>query len=550
MKAGLTATLITLWTLGALGCAGCKRHVPSEPGTSPPGEEGASVEAGEAQTPAAGEEEGAEIKAVYWSQVAGRFYPAIKEEVDELVTRYMKDASTVEALEGRDIVGFTSPHAGYVYSGPVAAWGYKQIQDRGIRTVVILGFNHSGSPGVSSLLPYDGYKTPLGTVPVDGQLRDLLLEKGKGTVKADKAPFSGEHSLETQIPFIQKVLPHASILPIMVAHPKGEVDEGLAGLLYDTVGLRKDVVIVASTDLSHYMPYDDAVSTDKETLGWLADLKWDEVVKEGPGANRMCGYFTTGVLVKMLERYGDKGAKGTLVRYANSGDTSGDKSKGVVGYGVVAFSLPEGVRTEEKAKAPAKAQAGEAVKAAKASPLSDEERETLTGMARESIRAALEGSAFDPEQPGSDYLRKLMGSIVVVEIDGRIHGTGKELSLAMPLYKSVIEAARSAVLGDGRYPTPAADKVPSMVIRIFAVRELEPMAGFKAEDYGGSDGLIIESPVGEGILLPDESDEQGWKDQEALRHGCRRANLMADCFKESNIKKEKIQFTAVKGGAL
>jgi len=545
MKSLTMTILLSALAAAALGCGGCKRSVRSGSATSPPQEEavagGESGEEGEA-APAA-----ETIKDVFWSQVAGQFYPMSKENVEELVTEYLADAKVSPELEKRDIVGFISPHAGYVYSGPVAAWGYRQIQDRPLSTVVILGFNHGGSPSVSSVLPYDGYKTPLGTVPIDKDLRGELLEKGKGVLKADKSAFSGEHSIEVQIPFIQTVLPKASILPIMVAHPGGDIDEGLAKLLYEVVGRRKDVVVVASTDLSHYTPYDDAVSTDTETLGWIAGLKMDPYTGAGPGENRLCGYFTVGILLKMLGNYDAKDVKGTLVKYANSGDTSGDKDKDVVGYGVVAFSIPQGLRTEVgTVTPPAAAGAGAAAPAAKASPLSSEEQSQIQSVARGAIGAALAGEPFTPDEPDAAFLRQTMGAIVVVHIDGRIQGLGKELSFSMPLYRAVAEAARSAVLDDPRYPTPKADKLSEMALRIYAVTQVAPLPQFKEEDYGG-DGLLIESPVGTGLLLPDEAAAQGWKNEEALRHGCRRANLTTDCTRESNIKKENITFSSVKG---
>lgn len=551
MKGLIIKTSLAIFTFAVIGCGGCKRKVQDGSAAAAPEEE--TVAAGQA---AQEEEASAEappsvdIQNVYWSQVAGKFYPMFKEEIESMISKYMKDTSPVAELKDRDIVGFISPHAGYVFSGPVAAWGYRQIQDRKISSVVILGFNHGGSPSVSSILPYDGYKTPLGVAPVDKEIRDELLESGKGVLKASKTPFGGEHSLETQIPFIQKVLPGVSIVPIMVAHPGGEVDEGLAKLLYETLGKRKDVVFVASTDLSHYMSYDNAVKTDTETLKWIAGLRWDQISKEGIGSNRICGYFTTGVLMKLLEHYESKDKKGTLIKYANSGDTSGDKSKGVVGYGVVAFSLPGGIRTEtHEAASPAAGQAGGSQSAAATPVISDEDKNFLEKVAKATIAAVLKHESYTPEKPKSSFPGQTLGSIVVIEIDGRIHGTGKELSLTRPLYQSVAEAAKNAVLEDARYPTPSAEKISSMKISIFTVSELVPLQELKVDNFDG-DGLIIQSRKGEGILLPQEAASKGWKNEEALKHGCRRANLMNNCYNEKNIKQEKIIFTALKGVAL
>ena len=561
MQASVLKALSIILAAALIGCTGCKPKSGSTPGPTGEGEgvgeaaepvsgEG-SGEAAKTSGEAAGADEKKEIKNVYWSQVAGQFYPFGKKEVEGLIDKYMKETKVLSQLEKRDIVGFISPHAGYVYSGPVAAWGFRQLLDREITTAVILGFNHRGSPSVSSILPYDGYKTPLGTARVDGDIRKLLVEKGEGVLKESESPFKGEHSLETQIPFIQKVLPGVSIVPIMVAHPNGNVDDKLAKLLFDTLGSRKDVVFIASTDLSHYMPYDDAVAVDAETLEWIAGQKWSTIDKEGPGTNRMCGYFTTGVLMKLFSHYEAKDRKGTLVKYANSGDTSGNKSKGVVGYGVVAFSLPEGVRTEEKAgkeTGPGIPVAGDKGPAVAVS-LTLGDKKALEKTARASIEASLGSSNYVPEEPAGDNLKKKMGSIVSIQIDGRIQGTGMEFSLQKPLYDSVSEAARNAVLGDPRYPTPSPAKLAGMKIRIYTVATTIPAEDFKVEDMEGS-GLLISGQWGEGIVYPDEAAGNGWKNETAVRHGCRRANLMPDCYKESNRKKEKLTFTLLKGAAL
>ncbi len=544
------AALSIVLAAALIGCTGCKPKSTSTPGPAGEGEGlGEAAKASEEAAGATPDEGNKEIKNVYWSQVAGQFYPFGKMEVEGLLDKYMKDTKVLHQLEKRDIVGFISPHAGYVYAGPVAAWGYRQISDRKITTAVILGFNHRGAPSVSSILPYDGYKTPLGVAAVDGEIRKLLVENGEGVLKENESPFKGEHSLETQIPFIQKVLPGVSIVPIMVANPGGKVDDKLARLLFDTLGKRKDVVFIASTDLSHYMPYDDAVSTDTETLEWIAGQKWSAIDKAGHGANRMCGYFTTGVLMKLFSTYEAKDRKGLLVKYANSGDTSGNKSKGVVGYGVVAFSLPEGVRTEEKTGKGKSAAAAADMGMHEAVDLPRSEITALEKMARASIEASLGSSNYIPGEPAGDNLKKKMGSIVSIRIDGRVQGTGMELSLQKPLYASVSEAAGNAVLNDPRYPAPSPAKLAGIKIQIYTVSATIPAQEFKLEDMEGS-GLLISGQWGDGIVYPGEAAGNGWKNETAARHGCRRANMMPDCYKESNRKKENLTFTLLKGAAL
>jgi AMMECR1 domain-containing protein len=184
-----------------------------------------------------------------------------------------------------------------------------------------------------------------------------------------------------------------------------------------------------------------------------------------------------------------------------------------------------------------------------ASMLTPGDKTFIVELARKSIEDALNGRATTPGAPPGESLKQAMGSIVIIEMDGRIQGTGRELSLSMPFYESVVQAARSSVLGDPRYPTPPADKVHEMIVSVYAVSELKPVEEFQVETIGG-DGYIISSKNGEGIVPPQEPAKKGWSKEEALKNGCRRANLMVDCYKESNRKREGISFTTMKGAAL
>jgi len=476
------------------------------------------------------------VKEIFWNQVAGSFYPSDSETIKSMISDYLQKAKKLSELEKRDLVGMTAPHAGYQYSGPVAAWGYKQIEGRNISTVVILGFSHHGFYPYSAVLPYDSYRTPLGTVPVDTELRDKLVEKGKGIIVANKTPFMGEHSMEVHIPFIQTVLPQARILPIAVEGRGGKIDEGLAKLLFETIGGRKDIFVVASTDLSHYTPYEDANQTDKETLKWITEMNLQKIVEEGPGANRMCGYYPVGVLLNFFSLYNNKDKKGTMVYYANSGDTSGDKTRGVVGYGVVMFSLPPGTRTGEVTQ-------GEKEKF---SALLTNYKDLINSIAKKSIEDAILGKETEIPEIKEEVLKQKMGSIVNIYLDGRIYGTGAELSFELPFFRSVIESARKTILSDSRYPTPSPDRVGEIEVEVYAISNIQQIEDFQVETLEG-DGIIVKGKKGEGIVFPQEMDKMGWNKEEALQMGCRRANLGVDCYKQNNFRAEGLKLEVLKG---
>jgi len=511
--------------IAVLAAAGCRQK--AEP--APPGP-GASEKPGGDGAGKAGQESFVPESRVYWNQAAGRFYPADAEELGKLVDKYVSDAGPAPAaVAGSDLLGFISPHAGYPYSGPVAGRAYALVSGRSIRTVVVMGLSHKGLGDRSAVLSYDSYRTPLGPVPIDTETVARLLEKGKGVIAADEAPFAQEHSLEVQLPFIQKTLPQARIVPIMVGHPQGAVDSGLVDLLYSELGSRSDVLFVASTDLSHYEPYDQATAKDNVTLDRIAALDWASLAGDAISEGRMCGVFTVGVLMALAGRYAGQ-AKGHRIEYMNSGDTAGDRSGGVVGYGVVAFTLPEGARSaqgagaQDAASGPAPA-AGGALTAA--------ERVALLGIARKAAEAAVEKESFKPAVGGSASLEKVAAALVNIRIDGRPGGTGGSTEASLPLAEAVARAAQAAVADDDRYPAPPADEAASLECEVVVITNTWVLED--VDQYDPSvQGLVVRAGGLVGYVLPGEA---AWSREEALAQGCRRVGLAPSCWKQ---KKQEV----------
>ncbi len=524
MKIDLRVYLLAAAALAA--STGCKGKTEA----LPPAVQGGAGQEGGAQGP--DQEKFEAEKTVYWNQVAGRFYPGDAKELESMVVGFLKDAGAPPSeLAGRDLVGFIAPHAGYPYSGPVAGHAYGLLSGRTVRTVIVLGFPHKGSPARSAVLGFDAYRTPLGPLAVDTELVDVLLERGGDVIEENQSPFAQEHSLETQLPFIQKAAPAAKIVPIMVALPGGRVDQGLVDLLYDVVGNRRDVVIVASTDLSHYEPYDQAVAKDGTTLDRIASLDWSSFQGEGPSSGRMCGYSTVGVLVGVASKYAQ--AEGRRVKYLNSGDTAGDRSGGVVGYGVVAFTVPDGTRTGLGAAA-AGPQDSQKAPQGLAGPLSQEDREVLLDIAHRAAEAAVRQESFKPEAPGSDSLKQASAVLVNLRVEGRARGTGGGSDASIPLYEAVALAARDAVVDDGRYPDPVESDLASLECEIVVIHRSWPVEDIEAHDPSAA-GLILHADGDAAYVAPGEG---GWTLDQALGQGCRRLGLSPTCWKKS--KKQEV----------
>jgi AmmeMemoRadiSam system protein B len=505
--------------------AGCKKPAPPP---APGEQERVEQETTPVET-GAGEKFEAD-REVFWNQVAGRFYPGGAEELGKAVDGYIADAAPPPAaVRDADLLGFISPHAGYPYSGPVAGHGYSLLAGREISTVIVLGFSHKGVNQKSAVLRYDSYRTPLGSLPIDTQLVDRLLARGPEVLERSDAPFTQEHSLETQLPFVQKAVPGARIVPIMVGRPGGEIDLGLVDLLYAELGDRRDVVFVASTDLSHYEPYDQAVAKDKETLSRIASLDWGSLEVDGLSQGRMCGYYTVGVLLKLASRYGEDRAAGTRIKYLNSGDTAGDRDAGVVGYGVVAVTLPAGTRSSDGPGSEGPAASASTM----AKALGPADRTALLAIARAAAEAAVKGASYKPAVAGSEPLEQVAYALVNIKVDGRPRGTGGGLDATGPLFEIVARAAQDAVAGDERYPPPREKDLATLECEVVVIYKSWPLADTETLDPA-SQGILVQAEDRLGYVLPGEG---GWERKAALSQGCRRVGLSPYCWK---LKKQDV----------
>ncbi len=271
----------------------------------------------------------AEVGSVKTPNVAGTFYPG---DADELAATVEGFLASVDASENaNDVVAIITPHAGYPYSGAVAATAFRQLRGRRPATVVLLGPSHyCTSPGIAAGT-YDGYATPLGVVKVDREFVGAVTERC-GDVTYSDAPFVREHCLEVQLPFVQTIFPESRVAPFIFCRH----DPAAAAAFGDAVGevaraSNGDVVLVATCDLSHYHPYDEAVALDR------AFIKTLEKFNEGAiFGGQEAGEFeidAPGVVAATFRCAKALGAtKVVALEYKNSGDVTGDVSGGVVGY--------------------------------------------------------------------------------------------------------------------------------------------------------------------------------------------------------------------------
>ncbi len=259
--------------------------------------------------------------------VAGQFYPGTKDGLRKSIEDCFKHELGPgeipdERGESREIKGLVSPHAGYVYSGPVAAHGFKALYEDGIpETVIVIGPNHHGF-GADIAISQEDFKTPSGVAQVD---KDLVGRLRNDLIQVDERAHANEHSIEVQIPFIQYLSDDVKIVPICMLKQDLDTAKALGKHIRDAVADR-DVVIVASTDFSHYVLKETAKKKDGMAIDMITKNDAEGLYKTISEEHiSMCGY---GPVVAMM--YGTDCSSAELLKYATSGDIS--SMRDVVGY--------------------------------------------------------------------------------------------------------------------------------------------------------------------------------------------------------------------------
>jgi AmmeMemoRadiSam system protein B/AmmeMemoRadiSam system protein A len=424
--------------------------------------------------------------------VAGAFYPGdsttLARQVDELL-----DAAGCPSPDEACPKALIVPHAGYVYSGAVAAHAYRALEKaRGrVRRVVLLGPVHRVPVRGLALPGVDEFETPLGRVPVDADALNELSSLPQ--VTTSRAAHAHEHSLEVQLPFLQRVLDGFALVPLAVgAATKEEVAEAL-----DRLWGGPETLIVLSTDLSHYHPYDEARRIDGATLDRIAALATDIHHDEACGATPL-----NGLLVAARRR----GMRARLLAACNSGDTAGDRA-GVVGYS--AFALEE---------------------ARSASDREDVGR-TLVGIARKSIahRLAL-GEVPRLDVPA--WLVRPAATFVTLTCNERLRGCIGSLEARRPLGVDVADNACSAAFCDPRFRALSVEEWPRCALEVSLLStpsaiDFTDEADLMERIVPGEDGIVLRFAGRQGTFLP-----QVWESlpdtRDFLRELKRKAGVPAD----------------------
>ena len=450
--------------------------------------------------------------------VAGSFYPADGGQLSEEIEKYLQNVR----IENVDKVHIPKiilvPHAGYEYSGQTAAYGYNLLAGRDIRKVILLGSSHNYP--ISGIVSDDSasWETPLGKVDLDKELISRLQ------VPINSEPFKPEHSLEVQVPFLQKVLlaPHRNgtgpagfkIIPILVGDMNSVETRYVLSLLKKNID--EDTVVIVSSDLSHYPSSEDANKHDRETINsiltgdpenfndTIAKLEQKNVPN---AATFMCAEEAVKLALALAKELNVKDVK--LLDYANSGDATGDKSR-VVGYAAIGFfSADEGNK---------------------------EYGRELLKMARDSVETFVKNDKilnFDSDGTGHPlFLRQKSGVFVTLRNSGNLRGCIGLIESDLPLYKTVPQMAVAAAVDDPRFNPVTKEDLPNLK---YEVSVLSPMKKINevSEIELGKHGVKIQNNGKSGVFLPQVAEETGWSKEEFLDHLCwDKAGLSAGCWKD------------------
>jgi MEMO1 family protein len=464
--------------------------------------------------------------------VAGAFYPADPQELSKMIDGMLAKAAPAP-VDGQ-ILAAVAPHAGYPYSGPVAAWTYSALKGHKYSRVVVIAPSHYVAFDFTSVYDGDAYTTPLGQIPVDKDFARRLAKMSatiqlsdKGHQATSDAP---EHSVEVELPWLQKILGNFELVPIVMGDQSYESSRALGVALARMLRSDHDTLVLASSDLSHYHPYADAETIDHKTLHALQAYDYLSMSRNfqwrgqgEPGIWEACGGAPIVAAMIYAERLGANEAE--VLRYANSGDITGDKSR-VVGYSADLF-----IKSAHAAEAEAPFS------------LADQDKTELLALARKSVEYMIQNKEpYAPAAPASEMLNREYGAFTTLTEGGVLRGCIGYTSPTKPLYMTIRDTATLAALRDPRFVPVTVTELPKLAYEISVLSPLRRVTDVEQIKIG-RDGLIMKNGDSEGLLLPQVPVEQSWDRETFLKQTCVKAGMDANCWKDENT--DIFSFTAV-----
>ncbi|MCX6226748.1 MAG: AmmeMemoRadiSam system protein B [Bacteroidia bacterium] len=452
--------------------------------------------------------------------VAGSFYPSDAAELKKMISGFMA-AAKPDQTTGL-VRAIVVPHAGYVFSGGVAASGYNQLNpDHVYKRIFILASSHRFSFGKASVFTQGDYITPLGRVTVDCDVANELIKSSKAFTDYPEAHIS-EHSIEVQLPFLQTRLKYPiKIVPIILGTQVPAVCEDIADGLKPW--FTSENLFVISADFSHYPAYEEAIKVDSITAKafctnspdeFLKAIRNNEELRIPELATSMCAWPSGLTLLYLTQ--GNNKFIFNKIDYKNSGDIKpyGDKAS-VVGYNAICISEPQ----------------------EKGFRLTEADEHDLISIARNTVDTYVRTRSIPPLNPTSysENLKVKAGAFVTLKIDGDLRGCIGSFEPNIPLYKVIQEMAIASSTQDSRFQPVQEKELEKIRIEISV---LTPMRKIKniSEIQLGKHGIYIKKGFAGGTFLPQVATETGWTLDEFLGHCARdKAGIGWTGWKDADI---------------
>lgn len=450
--------------------------------------------------------------------VAGQFYPADKNELEKIIDEFLAMAMTTPITGEPQIL--IAPHAGYVFSGPTAAYAFKTVAEKKYDDVLVIGGSHNYPLAGLALYNGDMVLTPLGEVKVDKKINEELKNSNQ-KIYFDNQVHEPEHSLEVELPFLQKtLLPNWQVTLGLINDSDLETLNSIADSLYNLVQKNPKTLIVISSDLSHYPTYKDAIYSDTKIMNAIVsknisslDQTIAKIMSEKLPNLATCACGEAAIKIGML--LADKlNLSGQILKYQNSGDTKYGEKNRVVGYGAIAF-----LKTQKTINKTQKF-------------LTEDEQLSALALARNTLELEF-GLTKEKNKAYKNYpiFSEKRGMFVTLKKDGELRGCIGLIEPISELGTGIIEMAKAAAFDDPRFSALTKEELKNITLEISVLTVPQKISNPKKEIELGKHGVIVRSGLHSGVFLPQVATETGWDLNEFMSELCtQKAGLAPNCW--------------------
>ncbi|MCX7881419.1 MAG: AmmeMemoRadiSam system protein B [Patescibacteria group bacterium] len=455
--------------------------------------------------------------------VASSFYPAEKEVLKNELFFYLEKAKLIEKKDLLKIL--IVPHAGIVFSGQTAAWGFKQLEKNQYQRVILLGVSHYFWFDYAAVFPSSFWQTPLAKTEVDENLAKKIINQ-KEKIIFDEKPHLPEHCLEVALIFLQLVLKNFKIVPILISNPTEILINYLAQKVADS--LDEKTLLVVSSDLSHYPSYNDAIKIDQETIKGILSGKKElfekaiKAVKEKnyPGLETAaCGEKAISTALKVGEILNINSWE--KLHYQNSGDNQNYQNKNqVVGYVAVAGYQKIGKKNNQN----------------QIIFLDEKAKKEALKISRLTLNEFVKNKKIPPLLCHNPLLYQPFGCFVTLKKGEELRGCLGEFEPKIPLWQVIQKMTIASASQDPRFSPVAPQELKDIKIEISVIspkKLINDWRKIKLEKQG----VVIEKGFNVGTFLPQVAQETGWGLEEFLSVLCQeKAGLPPNCYKDPETK--------------